>query len=202
MVRIDEPPPQRPLKPIIKTLVAGAELLRIYRPLSHGNRACSFRRTGPLHRFDHHEPAGDGTDQQAGSRGILYCGFSLSCCLVECFGDTGLIETEGRQLALLETTRPIKLLDLQGNGAMRAGTVVAISGAADRQLSQKWSRYFYDCYQDIDGLIYSNAHNAEAAVALYELAEDSLRCCHDFALNNSELRSRILQVALDHGLVT
>lgn len=50
--------------------------------------------------------------------------------------------------------RPIKLLDLQGNGDMRAGTVVAISGAADRQLSQKWSRFFYGCYQDIDGLIY------------------------------------------------
>ena len=76
---------------------------------------------------------------------------------MECFGDTGLIEAEGRQLALLETTRPIKLLDLQGNGAMRAGTVVvAISGAADRQLSQKWSRYFYGCYQDIDGLIYAD----------------------------------------------
>ena len=100
---------------------------RSSRPWPDGNRACSFRRTGPLHRFDHHEPAGDGTDQQA-----------------------------GRQLALLETTRPIKLLDLQGNGAMRAGTVVAISGAADRQLSQKWSRYFYGCYQDIDGLIYAD----------------------------------------------
>ena len=84
---------------------------------------------------------------------------------------------------------------------MRAGTVVAISSAADRQLSQKWSRYFYGCYQDIDGLIYSNAHNAEAAVALYERAEDGLRCCHDFALNNSELHSRILQIALDHCMV-
>lgn len=129
---------------------------RSSRPLPHGNRACSFRWTGPLHCFDHQEPAGDGTDQQAGRLGILYCGFSLSCCLVECFGDTGLIEAEGRQVALFETTRLIKLLDLQGNGAMRAGTVVAISGAADRQLSQKWSRYFYNCYHDIDGLIYTN----------------------------------------------
>ncbi len=52
-----------------------------------------------------------------------------------------------------------------------------------------------------DGKRYSNAHNAEAAVALYERAEDDLRCCHDFALNNSELRSRLLQIALDHGMV-
>jgi hypothetical protein len=49
---------------------------------------------------------------------------------------------------------------------------------------------------------YSNAHNAEAAVALYEHAEDGLRFCHDFALNESELRSRLLQVALDHGMVS
>ena len=201
MVRIDPPPPQRPVTPIIQTLAPGTALLRIYRPRPYGTGACTFRRTGPLHRFDHHEPAREGADQQGDSRGILYCGFSLSCCLVECFGDTGVIETEGRRLALIETTRPINLLDLQGNGAMRAGTVVAISGAADRQLSQKWSRYFYGCYQNIDGLIYSIAHNAEAAVALYERAEDGLHCCHDFALNKSELRSRILQVSLDHGLV-
>jgi type I restriction enzyme, R subunit len=38
-------------------------------------------------------------------------------------------------------------------------------------------------------------------VALYENAEDGLHCFHDFALNKSELRSRILQVALDHSLV-
>ena len=51
------------------------------------------------------------------------------------------------------------------------------------------------------GQRYSNAHNAEAAVALYERAEDGLHCCHEFALNNSELRSRLLQIALDHGMV-
>ena len=48
---------------------------------------------------------------------------------------------------------------------------------------------------------YSNAHNAEAAVALYKRAEDGLCCCNDFALNKNELRSRLLQVALDHGMV-
>jgi hypothetical protein len=47
----------------------------------------------------------------------------------------------------------------------------------------------------------SNAHNAEAAVALYELAEDGLRCCHGFALNKSELCIRLLLVVFDHGMV-
>ena len=48
---------------------------------------------------------------------------------------------------------------------------------------------------------YSNAHNAEAEVALQERAEDGPSCCHDFALNKNEIRSRLLQVALDHGMV-
>jgi hypothetical protein len=47
----------------------------------------------------------------------------------------------------------------------------------------------------------NNAHDTEAAVALYERAENALSCCHDLALNQGELRSRLLQVALDHGML-
>ena len=48
---------------------------------------------------------------------------------------------------------------------------------------------------------YSNAHNAEEAVDLYERADDGLRCCHGFAQNTIELCSRLLQVELDHGII-
>ena len=51
------------------------------------------------------------------------------------------------------------------------------------------------------GKRYSNAHNAEAGVALCERAEDGLRCCHGFALNKSELCIRLLLVVFDHGMV-
>jgi hypothetical protein len=51
------------------------------------------------------------------------------------------------------------------------------------------------------GQRYSNAHNAEAAVDLYERADDGLRCCHGFAQNTIELCSRLLQVELDHGII-
>jgi hypothetical protein len=36
---------------------------------------------------------------------------------------------------------------------------------------------------------YRNAHNAEAAVVLYERADNCLHCCHDFALYMSDLRN-------------
>jgi hypothetical protein len=132
--------------------------------------------------------------------GILYAGFTLSCCLVECFGDTGVIDDQGRRLAFLLTMRPLLLLELRGRGAMRAGSVAALASTADRGLSQNWSRYFHSIYPQIDGVIYSSAHNEEAAVALYERAEHALHFEMELPLDHRSLRSRILKIASDHGM--
>lgn len=192
VVRIDPPPPQRSLKPIVQALPTGARLLRIYRPKQHGSTACGFRFEGPFSRFDHHD--------LGQRRGIHYSALTLSGCVVEVFGDTGVIEVEGCRLALLRTSRPLQLLDLRGHGAMRAGSVAALAATADRDLSQQWSRYFYGALA-VDGLLYSNAHNSETAVALYERAEDAISCEHNHALGPSWLRSRLQQIASDHALV-
>lgn len=173
-----------------------APLLRIYRPDPYGSSACGFRYEGPFSRFDHHA---DGHP-----RGIHYCAPSLSSCVVEVFGDTGVIDPIGCQLALLRTNRPIALLDLRGRGAMRAGSVAALNATADRSLSQQWSRFFYDTVvaeeQPIDGLLYSNAHNGEAALALFERAESAIHCAAELPLVANELRSRLLAVTNDHGM--
>jgi hypothetical protein len=192
VVRIDPPPPRRVTRPIVHELDAGSRLLRIYRPEPHGQTATGFRWIGPLERFDHHR---DGVDC-----GILYAGFTLSCCLVECFGDTGVIDDQGRRLAFLVTRRPLHLLELRGRGAMRAGSVAALASTADRDLSQDWSRHFHATYPQIDGLIYSSAHNEEAAVALYERADPNLHCELDWPLDHRSLRSRILKIASDHAM--
>lgn len=74
--------------------------------------------------------------------------------------------------------RSLRLLDLRGNGAMRAGTVSAIA-KCEYRYSQPWSRYFYEnpgTFETIDGIYYSNAHNDEPAVLLYERAADALSC--------------------------
>lgn len=193
VVRIDPPPPSRQSNPILHRLEGGRRLLRIYRPEPYGQTAAGFRRVGPIGRFDHH--------QNGKTCGILYAGFTLSCCLVECFGDTGVIDVQGRRLAFLQSQRPIVLLDLRGPGAMRAGSVAALSFCADRALSQDWSRYFHAAYPEIDGLIYSNAHNQEAALALYERAEEALSCIADRPLNEPSLRSHILRAAQEHAMV-
>jgi hypothetical protein len=124
--------------------------------------------------------------------------------VVEVFGDTGVIDPKGYQLALLRTNRPIAVLDLRGSGAMRAGSVAALNATAERSLSQQWSRFFYNTAvadeSPIDGLLYSNAHNGEAALALYERAEAAIHCAAELPLAANELRSRLLAVANDHGM--
>ncbi len=103
--------------------------------------------------------------------------------------------------------RELKLLDLRGGGAMRAGTVSALAKVRDRALTQRWSRYFYEgveAYGEVDGFVYANAHNDEEAVLLYERAADALECPEEriLRLDDAVLRPAILEASLDNGLAT
>jgi hypothetical protein len=200
MVRIDLPPPTRS-NPLFTQLPITTQLQRIYDPTRHGTKALTFRHWGPTLRFDHQRDNGTGTGATDIERGIYYAAFSLSGCLVEVFGDTGIIEIKGQELAFVGLIRPITLLDLRGSGAMLAGSVAALSKIADRELSQAWSRYFYEAYPQAEGIIYFNAHNDEEAVALYERAEDALVIIDSIAMNNMGLRPHIQQATLRNNLV-
>jgi hypothetical protein len=205
MVLIAYPPPTRPVSPAITILAPGTRLIRIYDPTRYNTQATTFRYYGPLGRFDHHQhslssPAVDAT------RGINYWGLNLSCCLVEVFGDMGIIEIERQQVGIVELSQSIELLELRGAGAMKAGSVAALSSIPDRELSQAWSRYFYDncdLYGEIDGIIFSNAHNQDTAIALYERAEPKLQAARiqSIPLATESLQHLIAECALDNGLI-
>lgn len=204
MVVIALPPPPNQPNPLFYDVPANTELIRIFDPTKHQTQALSFRYFGPLHRFDHHSSSLL-NPQLDPKRGIYYTAFTLSSCIVECFGDIGVIVIEEQCVAILELTRPLLLLDLRGSGAMRAGSVSALAKTADRQLSQAWSKYFYEneqIYQKIDGIIYFNAHNDEEAIALYERAENSLSCNPNqvIRLDDIRLRSHVQRIALDNNL--
>lgn len=204
MVLIASPPPAKTPSPLYRTLASGSFLLRIFDPTQYGTRATTFRYYGPINRFDHQlSPSGNCAEDP--DRGISYAGLTLSCCLVECFGDTGVIEIKGQQIGRIQLTRDLTLLDLRANGAMRAGSVAALAKVADRHLSQAWSRYFYeqtDLYRQIDGISFLNAHNDEEAFALYERAQSALICPDDriLPLAHPSLRPAIQQAALDNHL--
>src|SRR5207302_254706 len=143
---------------------------------AYGMTARTFREYGPIARFDHHRgyPARPGFDPR--HRGVYYAALSLEGCLVEAFGDSRVIDPHGSYVAQPLLTRDVTLLDLRGNGAMRAGTVAAIAKADNVFVTQAWSRFFYkrsDIYAPIDGLVWLNAHNDDVAILLYERAADA-----------------------------
>jgi hypothetical protein len=118
VVRIDRPPPRRSVQPIVHALSAGERLLRVYTPGEWNNTALTFRRRGgPLLRFDHHSDPGQNPDDQ--SRGIHYSAPTLEGCLVEVFGDDGLISTQDRQLGSLLVTEPGKRVQPKPSAAVR-----------------------------------------------------------------------------------
>jgi len=206
VVAVEAPPPRRPPTPVFQTVPAGSHLYRIYNPAYPG-----FRFYGPLGmRFDHHRGVGtDRTPALDTTRGIYYAAFTLSSCLVELFGDaTRQIVRQGRLIARPRLLRDLHLLDLHGSGAMRAGTVAAIAKVPDRQITQAWSRFFYeraDLYTAVDGLLFFNAHNDEEALALYERAADALFCpdsdpAYVRRLDDPALLPAILTIAEDNNL--
>ena len=205
MIVIGKPPPPKPPNPLHCTLASGSVLLRIFDPTSHRTQALTFRNFGPINRFDHQRISSQVDRAQDPERGIYYAGFTLSCCLVECFGDSGVVELKDQKICQVQLTRDLTLLDLKDNGAMRAGSVAALSKVADRKLSQEWSRYFYEqtsLYGQIDGISFRNAHNDEEAIALYERTQSALMCPDDqiLRLDHPSLRPAIQQAALDNHL--
>jgi len=131
---------------------------------------------------------------------------TLSGCLVEVFGDTGVVDLGNHHVVSPILRRGLRLLDLRRNGAMRAGTKAAISKVPDRSVSQAWSRYFYktpEVYGEVDGVVYLNAHNDEDAIALYEWASDALECPPErtMRLDDEALRTAVLEAADDNDLV-
>jgi RES domain len=205
VVLIASPPPSKSPSPLYRTLPSGNALLRIFDPTRYGTQALTFRYFGPINRFDHHRIPSTGERAEDPERGIYYAGLTLSCCLVEYFGDIGVIELKGQQICRVQLTRDLTLLDLRANGAMRAGSVAALAKIADRNLSQEWSRYFYeqtDQYGHIDGISYLNAHNDEEAIALYERAQPALVCPETqiLPLAHPSLRPGIQQAALHNHL--
>lgn len=202
MVVIKPPPPLRNINPHIFILPANTKLKRIFNPTRYDASATGFRTFGPVSRFDHHQC---NSSQQDFQRGIIYAGFSLSCCIAKYFGDSEIINVENIQLAIIYLNQELKLLDLRGKAAMSAGTVTAISGITQRNITQQWGKYFYEhieLYGKIDGLIFSGAHNGEDAISLYERAEPIISSSKvkELALKSETLRSTLFSIAAELGL--
>jgi hypothetical protein len=202
MVKVNLPPPQRNVNPQTITLPANTKLRRIYDPTRYGATAIGFRSYGPVSRFDHHSSGKASDDSQ---RKIIYAGFTLSCCIAEYFGDGEIINVENIKLAIIYLSKELTLLDLRGKAAMASGTVTAISAITQKEITQAWGRYFYEhieLYGEIDGLIFSGAHNGEDAIALYERAESVIHSSKlkEMDMASDTLRKTVIHIAEEQGL--
>jgi RES domain len=198
LVRISHPPLTIPpdLDPKFFDVGMDITLVRIRKKKY---KATDFNRRGPKGRFDHHI-------EDDPSRSVYYAApvlesfpKTLTCCIAEVFGELSVISNMHEyNLGFVQVTRGLKLLDLRGAGAMRAGVVAAISATPDREYTQVWSRYFYDnhgTYTRIDGIIYTSAYIGESSIMLYERASDALVMTDDLPLNDPSLRSKIQGIA-------
>jgi RES domain len=215
MVKIQLPPisGKNNLKPLFHILEEGKLLYRIFTPDKFIPTALTFRHWGPLYRFDHQRcntpddcyAARTCEPNYDSERGICYMAPKISSCLVEVFGDTGIIQITNHRIGLVATTCDLMLLDVRNQGAMRAGANEAtLAKVPDRAISQTWSRYFYeqpDIYMPIHGIIYGNAHNDEDAIAIYERAEKFLILKDELSLKHRELRPSILKAAVENNLI-
>jgi hypothetical protein len=202
-----QPPPSGPaVDPAtvaVETIPAGTRLLRIYNPTRHRARELSFRRTGPIMRFDHHR-ASPQAPRRDPARGIWYGALELETCACEVFGRDGVVRLSSGRLAVPQTARELRLVDLRGAGAERAGVPELAIRTADRELSCAWSRHIYEHeagYGAADGLIWPSARTAGDCLALYERARDALECpdpC-SLPLSHPRLIDALLRIAQRHG---
>jgi hypothetical protein len=202
------PPPTTPVDPLFFQLRQDITLVRIYKEM-YGD-ALDFNHFGSNGRFDHHENRGRPNNQ----RGVYYISpvnnstspedqmKALDSCINEIAGGATIIDNqeEVRKVCWVSVSRPLKLLDLRGNGSLAAGAYDQISPDPDRDRTQSWSRYFYHTYTDIDGIIYTSARIRVDAVMLYERAAGFLRLQADRYMSDPNLYPIIIQLAQNHGI--
>ncbi len=109
-----------------------------------------------------------------GQYGVLYASEDEHGAFVETFGqDTGVRATDEtdlleRVLARIESIRPVRLVDLTGEGLARIGADARLF-ASDHAVSKRWSAALRDHHVKPDGIRYPCRHDpSRVAVALYD----------------------------------
>jgi hypothetical protein len=120
------------------------------------------------------------------------------------FGRDLVVRLSPGQLAVPRTARVLRLLDLRGEGARRAGLPELATRTADRDLSCAWSRHIYEdeaTYGAVDGLIWASGRTGGACLALYQRARGALECPDQCSLplSHPRLVDALLRIAQRHG---
>jgi hypothetical protein len=114
--------------------------------------------------------------------GVLYFARDPHGAFIETFGHTTGIraidraQLSSRGLAKVTVDRPLRLVDLRGEGLARIGADEALCAGPDYTISQAWSASLHDHPKKPDGLIYRARHDpSRFSIALFERASAHVR---------------------------
>lgn len=124
--------------------------------------------------------------REASRFGVLYLGETVKVCFLEAvlrdqrdgmIGELWLAESEIhiRHFAEIETTAPLRMVDLREDGAVIMGVPSDVAKARKHSLSRAWSVAFHDHPQKPDGIIYPSRLNGHINLAVYDHAITKLR---------------------------
>lgn len=123
----------------------------------------------------HYDQSGMGRFEVPERLGILYLGETIEAAFIETFGrklGTRFVSREfirSRNLFLIQSDRPLQLVNLYGSGLAKLGADSELSSGRNYELSRSWSEAIYLHPQQVDGIRYLSRHdNTQLCWGLFE----------------------------------
>ncbi|MDV8015712.1 RES family NAD+ phosphorylase [Rhodococcus sp. IEGM 1241] len=191
---------------------AAAPWYRIYHRDRFAPDGATFRRFGPLARFDHHTPPFAAPTMDPDGRAVIYLAVDLATSACEVFGEAGVAPLcSNWRVARLRPLREITTYDLDRPGAaMAIGALPALaSGNENRDLTQKWARAICEdqpAAGKVEGIHYRSAYRGGRALALWdclgevEVATDKRGISLDLPLDHGRGRRLLLKALAGTGI--
>jgi len=147
-------------------------------------------------------------DAPGGEFGVLYVGANEPCAFIETFGHatgTNFVTTgelQVRCLSRVEASRPLRLVDLSGEGLARLGADARLSAGESYDAPQAWSLALFQHPDAPDGIAFTARHDPQRlCAALFDRVSAVVR---EERLGPLLEQPALLRTLLDHyafGLV-
>lgn len=197
--------PKRPTKPQAPltrrdsdVLVEQPVLWRVHRTVGENVLAWSaLRHWGPAvtMRFDPHPPPA-GIHREIG---VSYVALDLATAVVEVFQQQRVIDVAGGRpkATSWRPTRPLHLLDLTGDWALRNGASHSLV-SGPRSTCRTWARAIAETWPDLDGLWSQSTLTGRTNITLWTPAADSFPTNPDFSeyLDSAPLWAILREITL------
>lgn len=145
-------------------------------------------------------------DAPAGEFRVMYAGRDVHCAFVETFGHaTGVRVVEQKELAdrglaIVKPTRPLRLVNLAGEGLARLGVDARLTSGESYDVAHRWALAIHEHPKKPDGIIYTARHDSNRiCVALFERTRPHLEVTRLGSLADSTHASLVASLLNTYG---